>query len=127
MTAAVYATGGNRCGTCGHEWADDPPPGDEFRREVIGVWITDGCVKCRPAPERKPAAGWVVESAERERSVLIVASHVARVWRSIDGGTRWRVDSGDVQFGAPTITAALLAAEDALRAIAAEILRAVGS
>lgn len=92
-----------------------------------------GCAAMRP-PERKPAAGWTIASPAR---MTMTAHHLTATVRTI-APVSWdvshHIDTRDgrclfaINFGdAPTIADAQLAAEDALRAIAEEILRAVGA
>ena len=86
-------------------------------------------------PERKPAAGWVEYAGNFYLAAGEVCARVTSsgVWAMHRG--RWTVkawQSGRIVriskwTKAPSIAAAQLAAEDALRSIAAEILRAVGS
>jgi hypothetical protein len=74
--------------------------------------------------ERRPVAGWHEDSPGRW--LLAIGPAMAEAL-SHDG--YWSADVGEVTVAsgaAPTLAAAQLAAEDALRAIAAEILRAVG-
>lgn len=73
--------------------------------------------------ERRPCAGWHEQSPGRW--LLSIGPTTAEAL-SHDG--YWSADVGEVTVAsgtAPTLEAAQLAAEDALRAIAAEILRAV--
>ena len=75
--------------------------------------------------ERRPCAGWAVvlgttwRLTEGERT-LAYAWFGADCWE-------WQAAKGIAHGDAPTLEAAQLAAEDALRAIAVEILRAVGA
>ena len=121
----MYPTGGYRCRGCSRTW---PAVDDGFKRWVHGAEAVDRCAECRPAPERKPAAGW--EGGDRFKT-LVVGPFAIQA-RNIAGDCSWEIALGDGwirgEIGPPGgVAAAQLAAEDALRAIAAEILRAVGS
>ena len=96
-----------------------------------------GCVDCgamctwdpadrdtHPDAARRPVAGWHEDSPGRW--LLAIGPAMAEAL-SHDG--YWSADVGEITVAsgtAPSLAAAQLAAEDALRAIAAEILRAVG-
>ena len=71
--------------------------------------------------ERRPCAGWV--ATEIGALVLRRSSGVGS--HAVVHGLTW--STATAHGSAPTLEAAQLAAEDALRAVAAEILRAVGS
>ena len=71
--------------------------------------------------ERRPCAGWV--ATEIGALVLRRSSGVGS--HAVVHGLTW--STATAHGSAPTLEAAQLAAEDALRAIAAEILRAVGA
>ena len=77
--------------------------------------------------ERRPCAGWHEQSPGRWW--LDVGPLTADA-SGDPGSVKWSVEAGERSWArgsAPTLEAAQLAAEDSLRAIAAEILRAVGS
>ena len=77
--------------------------------------------------ERRPCAGWHEQSPGRWW--LDVGPLTADA-SGDPGSVKWSVEAGERSWArgsAPTIEAAQLAAEDALRAVAAEILRAVGA
>ena len=81
-------------------------------------------------PERKPAAGWG-QIRGGSWAIIIMGCTLQAIY-ACDGSWIWtqrgryqRSNSADRGI-APTLEAAQLAAEDALRSIAAEILRAVG-
>ena len=71
--------------------------------------------------ERRPCAGWV--ATEIGALVLRRSSGVGS--HAVVHGLTW--STATAHGSAPTLEAAQLAAEDALRAVAAEILRAVGA
>lgn len=99
-----------------------------------GTPIVDGrCPKCGIAPDtqslelwpqpapRRPCAGWVAT----EIGSLVLRRSDGVGSHAVVHGQVWR--TATACGSAPTIEAAQLAAEDALRAVAAEILRAVGA
>lgn len=71
--------------------------------------------------ERRPCAGWVAT----EIGSLVLRRSDGVGSHAVVHGQVWRTATSC--GSAPTIEAAQLAAEDALRAVAAEILRAVGA
>lgn len=99
---------------------------------LCGGVLVEATVPAPPVPQR-PVAGWVYSehNGERERASLYAGDHVARVWLSSDGGIRWLVDNKPINFDprsrpAPTLEAAQLAAEDALRAVLIDAAAALG-
>lgn len=101
--------------------------------------LCDACVAKRSAPpERRPCAGWVREDGRWSLRCgsLVAMAYDPRPGREVQG---WAVEVyrlGSANHGAQAdggyvathdeAVPARIAAEDALRAIAAEILRAVG-
>ena len=133
----------DHCPTCGHRHQRGPTG-----RLVCGG--DDGTCKCDPADpcrcgvcemarasraERKPSAGWVEGDGALPGDIML---HVGRCIAAAGPGGSWVVAMlAKSVDGAPTMTvvaqgkassriAAQLAAEDALLAIAAEIVGAVG-
>ena len=97
------------------------PDSDEARRLVEDLAGAQGAWVALLAAERRPCAGWV--ATEIGALVLRRSSGVGS--HAVVHGLTW--STATAHGSAPTLEAAQLAAEDSLRAIAAEILRAVGS
>lgn len=152
----VHADGGachgtpivdGRCPKCGiapdtqstELWPQPPNPldagviSDMERPVVLSPVAADrvaALIEERPGPteamralfaERRPCTGWVAT----EIGSLVLRRSDGVGSHAVVHGQVWRTATSC--GSAPTIEAAQLAAEDALRAIAAEILRAVGA